>query len=310
MTAALAHYLLQPRSGLLLAFAGMAALMHFRGRVRLRFARQLSDHSTFTAPYNALVYLFSRVANRPFLNAADFPELAALKANWTTFRDEAQGLLDAGRIAAATGDNDIGFHSFFRRGWTRFYLKWYGEPLPSAERWAPRSLEILKRVPSIKGAMFAALPPGARLGRHRDPFAGSVRYHLGLVTPNGDRCWIEVDGERRAWSNGEVMLFDETYVHEAFNGWDRTRLVLFCDVERPLRQPLAALNRWIAANVMHASRTQNVPGESVGAINRIYEQAAKLIAAGKALKARNPQLYRMLKIDAAIGLVAVLLAPW
>src|SRR5579871_2266251 len=79
MTAALAHYLLQPRSGLLLAFAGMAALMHFRGRVRLRFARQLSDHSTFTAPYNALVYLFSRVANRPFLNAADFPELAALK---------------------------------------------------------------------------------------------------------------------------------------------------------------------------------------------------------------------------------------
>ena len=43
--------------------------------------------------------------------------------------------------------------------------------------------------------MFAVLPPGGKLGAHRDPFAGSLRYHLGLVTPNSDKCRILVDGQ-------------------------------------------------------------------------------------------------------------------
>jgi hypothetical protein len=63
--------------------------------------------------------------------------------------------------------------------------------------------------------MFAELPPGAKLNPHRDPFAGSMRYHLGLATPNDDRCFIEVDGERHSWRDGEGVIFDETYIHWA-----------------------------------------------------------------------------------------------
>jgi beta-hydroxylase len=33
-----------------------ASYVHFRGRVRHSFLRQLTDHSTFFAPVNALVY--------------------------------------------------------------------------------------------------------------------------------------------------------------------------------------------------------------------------------------------------------------
>jgi beta-hydroxylase len=64
-------------------------------------------------------------------------------------------------------------------------------------------VELVNQIPGIKAAMFTSLPPGARLVRHRDPFAGSIRYHLGLVTPNSDDCFIEVDGERRSWHDGE-----------------------------------------------------------------------------------------------------------
>jgi beta-hydroxylase len=32
--------------------------------------------------------------------------------------------------------------------------------------------------------MFALLPGGSHLNPHRDPFGGSLRYHLGLSTPN------------------------------------------------------------------------------------------------------------------------------
>ena len=298
------------RVGVIALIFAMALAMHYRGQARLKFARQLGDHSTFTAPYNLLVYLFSRAPNRPFLDPADFPELGVLTDNWHVFREEGQALLEQGRVTAATGDNDVGFHTFFRRGWTRFYLKWYGEPLASARQWCPRSVEILRRVPGVHGAMFAALPAGARLGRHRDPFAGSLRYHLGLITSNDGRCWIEVDGIRRYWRDGQPMMFDETYVHEAENGWNQTRLVLFCDVERPLAQPLAGLNRWVTRHIMPATRTQNVEGEPIGGINRFYGRVANVVASGKALKARNRQLYYGLKTVVILTLVVALIAPW
>jgi beta-hydroxylase len=300
----------EPRLALITLVLMMASFVHYRGQVRLKFARQLTDHSTFTAPYNALVYMFSQAPNQPFLDPADYPELRVLTHNWQVFREEGLRLLEEGRVRASTGHNDVGFHTFFRRGWTRFYLKWYGDPLASAEQWCPRSVALLRQAPSVHGAMFAALPPGARLGRHRDPFAGSLRYHLGLVTSNDDRCWIEVDGLRRHWRDGQAMMFDETFVHEAHNGWDQTRLVLFCDIERPLAQPMATFNHWVTNHVMRATRTQNVDGEPIGAINRFYGRIAGVIAAGKRLKARNRQVYYALKTVVIVSLVVLLIAPW
>ncbi|MCP6182937.1 aspartyl/asparaginyl beta-hydroxylase domain-containing protein, partial [Klebsiella pneumoniae] len=89
--------------------------------------------------------------------------------------------------------------SFFKKGWKRFYLKWYDKPLPSAEALCPRTVELVSSIPNVKGAMFALLPGGSHLNPHRDPFAGSLRYHLGLSTPNSDACRIYVDGQEYAW---------------------------------------------------------------------------------------------------------------
>jgi beta-hydroxylase len=295
----------RPRWVALGALVAAAAFVHYRGRVRLRFARQLTDHSTFTAPYNSLVYLFSRAPNRPFQDVDDFPALRLLRNNWRIFRDEGLALLRDGAIREATGPNDVGFHTFFRRGWKRFYLKWYGDPPPSAQNLCPQSVALLEAAPSVKGAMFAVLPPGGRLGRHRDPFAGSLRYHLGLDTPNHDDCWIEVDGERRSWRDGEAMIFDETFVHEAFNGCATPRLILFCDIERPLAPLPARLNRAVMNGVMRATCAPNLEGEPVGAINRLYGRLARLIAAGQRLKARDRRLYYLVKNAALAALTAL-----
>ena len=78
----------------------------------------------------------------------------------------------------------------------------------------------MQSIPIVNGAMFALLPPGGELGTHRDPFAGSLRYHLGLVTPNSDDCHIFVDGETYYWRDGEAVMFDETYIHWAENKTD------------------------------------------------------------------------------------------
>jgi beta-hydroxylase len=83
--------------------------------------------------------------------------------------------------------------------------------------------------------MFALLPPGGKLGAHRVPFAGSLRYHLGLLIPNSSKSHIFVDSIECVYRDGDDFLFDQTFIHRAGNATDRTRIILFCDVERPMR---------------------------------------------------------------------------
>jgi beta-hydroxylase len=284
------------RYAVLLLFAGTATYVHFRGRVRHSLPRQLTDHSTFMAPYNALMYLWSAVPNRPFIAMRHFPQLAPLQENWRTIRDEAMQLFADGHLRAAAKYNDLGFNSFFRSGWKRFYLKWYGDFLPSARALCPRTSALLAQIPSVHAAMFALLPPGSRLVAHRDPFAGSLRYHLGLSTPNSEECRIFVDGDLYYWKDGEPVVFDETFIHRAENRTDVPRVILFCDIERPLSNPLArAINRFIGQPLAHAAATQNVEGENVGVLNRLFGYAYRFRLLGKRIKAWNRTVYYALK---------------
>jgi len=288
--------LLAPKFILLYVYIASTMYVHYRGRVRHGFFRQVTDHSTLMAPYNALMYLFSAVPNRPYVEISGFPELASLAENWQTIRREAQQLLDSGCIRFAATYNDLGFNSFFKTGWKRFYVKWYDEPLPSAKSLCPRTAELVESIPGINAAMFALLPPRTKLGAHRDPFAGSLRYHLGLVTPNSDLCRIVVDGEPYVWRDGEPVMFDETFIHIAENRSDVTRIILFCDIERPLRTRLVrALNHFVKTTLIRESQTENVPGDRVGLLNHIFNAVYRVRLIGKAIKRRSRVAHYTLK---------------
>jgi len=270
---------------------------HFRGRVRLRLSRQLLDQSALLAPVNAFMVLCSRVPTTPYLPSREVPELQALDDNWEIIRDEALKMAELRRIKAAEKHDDIGFNSFFKYGWKRFYLKWYDARHPSAEELCPRTVALLKTLPKVKAAMFAELPPGGKLNKHRDPFAGSLRYHLGLVTPNDDRCHIIVDGETYSWRDGESVVFDETYVHEAYNQSDANRIILFCDVERPLKWRWAeAFNRWFGRVVMSAASSPNDGGDQTGAINKLTHAHWVIDQKRKQFKAWNRTVYKITKV--------------
>jgi len=105
--------------------------VHFRGKARLRFSRQIFDHSSVVSPINVFIYLFSKVpTDKAYLPVSDFKGLKLLTDNWQTIRDEALALDSLEKIKAAEKNDDAGFNSFFKKGWKRFYLKWY-EAKPS-----------------------------------------------------------------------------------------------------------------------------------------------------------------------------------
>ena len=276
-----------------LVFIVCAVYVQIRGKVRhTKLTRRITDHSNFLGPINCLFYGFSSVKNTPYIDVKHFPELQVLEDNWEVFKEEAIRLNDGQNIKASDDLDDIGFNSFFKTGWKRFYLKWYGSSLDSAKKLCPNTVEMLEKIPSVKAGMFAMLPPGARLVKHRDPYAGSFRYHLGLDVPESDQCFINVDGETYSWRNGEPVMFDETYIHFAENQTDQNRIVLFLDVKRPVNFFLVDwINTLFSRIVMSASATKNLEGDKVGAINRLFAYVYKIRSLGKRVKKFNKPLY-------------------
>jgi beta-hydroxylase len=109
--------------------------------------------------------------------------------------------------------------------------------------------------------------------------------------------------------DGEDILFDETYLHYAENTTSDDRLILFCDVERPLKtQAMTAVNRWVSKHIINESATQNEQGERVGWINRIFAYVYHVRLTGKRIKACNKRVYYAVKYLLIGGIVAAFLA--
>ena len=290
---------------ILAIFIASAIYIQTRGEVRhAMLRRRITDHSNLLGPINVLFYAFSRVPTTPYVDPKLFAELNVLQDNWKTIRSEALQLDSQGAIKASDDLDDIGFNSFFKTGWTRFYLKWYGSTLNSAARFCPETTRLVESLPSVKGAMFAMLPPGARLVKHRDPFAGSLRYHMGLETPNDDRCFINVDGKTYSWRDGDVVMFDETYIHYAENQTDQNRIILFLDIKRPVTFALVDwLNTVFSNAVMRASATKNMPGDRVGGLNKAFGFIYKVRLVGKRIKSWNKRVYYILQYGLYLALI-------
>ena len=290
---------------ILTLFVMCAVYVQHRGKVQHeRLTRKITDHSNVMAPINCLFYAFSRHKNTAYFDADDFPELKVLENNWEVIRDEAIALNNQAHIKASADLDDLGFNSFFRTGWKRFYLKWYGASLNSADQLCPKTVALINAIPKVKGAMFAMLPPGARLGKHRDPYAGSLRYHLGLVTPNSEDCYISVDGEKYSWRDGKAIMFDETYIHYAINNTDQNRIILFLDVKRPVNFFLVDwINGIFCRIVLSASATKNIRGDKVGLLNRLFGYVYTIRRLGKKIKAKNKTVYYILQYALYLALI-------
>lgn len=263
-------------------------------------------------PFNCLLYIFTKpFARPPIMDMSNFPELKELEDNWEVIRDEAMALMDTGGFDSITDPDeasyyDIGFRTFYKYGWTKFYLNWYGYTHESAKQACPKTVELLSKVPSVNGAMFSFLPPGGELTRHLDPVACSLRYHLGLKTPNDERCYISVDGQQHSWRDGQPLLFDVTYLHFVRNDSDKPRLLLMCDVERPMSRFGHILNlpyKWL----MRATVVPNTDQDQRGFANRVFSGLVPILDKAKNLKQTNLPAYKALKYTVNTILLLIVL---
>jgi aspartate beta-hydroxylase len=91
-------------------------------------------------------------------------------------------------------------------------------PLPRVERHGP---EVL----------FSVFTSGTHLLPHRGVTNTRLVSHLPLIVPAD--CALQVGGETHTWQEGRVVVFDDTYEHDAWNRSDELRVVLIVDLWNP-----------------------------------------------------------------------------
>ena len=100
----------------------------FRGQARWAgFGEYVRKGWPIFTPFNCLLYLFTARKARPaIMDMTKFPELKPLADNWQTIRDDAVELMAEGGFEKITDNDsasyyDIGFRTFYKYGWTKFY---------------------------------------------------------------------------------------------------------------------------------------------------------------------------------------------
>lgn len=187
----------------------------------------------------------SLVPTTPFLPAETFswvsrveemvPVVQAELSDVLNYRDDLPNFQDISVDQASISNDD---------GWKTFFFLGYGFRSVANCRRCPKTAALLDSIPGLVTGFFSILSPGKRIPPHRGPWRGVLRYHLALRVPEpASASGIRVGGEEAHWQEGRSLLFDDGYSHEAWNGTDGVRVVLFCDVLRPLRAPADQVNK-------------------------------------------------------------------
>lgn len=188
---------------------------------------------------NDLIARSSLIPNDPVFDPRDFGWTALLRDNWQTIRDEALAIYRHRSAIPPLRDISPDHRALVKdQRWRSFFLIGYGHRQEENIARAPRTAQLVSHIPGLNSAFFSILEPGTVIVPHRGVTKAFITAHLGLVVPHdAQRLWMRVDKQRVGWREGEWLIFDDTYEHEVRNDTGKARIVLLCQVERPLRQP-------------------------------------------------------------------------
>jgi aspartyl/asparaginyl beta-hydroxylase (cupin superfamily) len=166
-----------------------------------------------------------------FYRPGDFPWAETLRRNWRVIRDEFEAYVARERGALRP---NFAPDAVELTGWLGVNLFTYLRRYHAHCRAFPRTMAVLGTIPDLVSAYINLLEPGSSLPPHFGETNVVYRVHMGLVVPGGvDQCGMQVDGERRGWAEGEVLVFNDARKHFVWNRSDRPRVILVLDVMKP-----------------------------------------------------------------------------
>jgi len=198
---------------------------------------------------------------REFTPREELPWAAVIEAHVGAIRDEYLAAIADG--AQQSPYVDAGARSPMWRqlrgnpDWSALHLYKLAEPTALAGRF-PKTLAALADVDVVRIAgkpmelFFSRLKPGTHIPPHFGIANNRITVHLPLIVP-GD-CEIRVGNLKHRWREGEIMAFDDSFEHEAWNRASADRVVLIFEAHHPdlaraereaIQSAIDARGRWL-----------------------------------------------------------------
>ncbi|MFE7777024.1 aspartyl/asparaginyl beta-hydroxylase domain-containing protein [Streptomyces sp. NPDC057445] len=178
------------------------------------------------------------ISERPWHDPYEHPEVAPVVRAFESGHAAIKEELAAAWAQRRGQFSDYEHYLVRQNDWQALYLYKRGRLMAESEPLVPTAYRILRETAVDTGAIcplleshFSTLLPGAAIRPHCDLWNFSINLHVAVDIP--EDCGIRVAGEARPWKEGECLLFDYSFEHEAWNHGARPRTCLLVDLWHP-----------------------------------------------------------------------------
>ena len=220
--------------------AGLAAIERTHGPGSLeRVRRMLDPRQRARHPMQKQAkWILPGIAQQPWHDPHAYPTIAPiverLEASHAAIKREL--------VQAWSGSRErFGNYEHYmvtRDDWKALYVFRKGRLVADTAALVPETYRIVDELAVRTGLLcplleshFSTLLPGAVIPPHCDLWNFSINLHFAIDIPK--ECAIRVAGEERTWTEGNCLLFDYSFLHDAYNRSDRPRTCLLLDLWHP-----------------------------------------------------------------------------
>lgn len=117
--------------------------------------------------------------------------------------------------------------------WSVFTLKFFGLNHINNQALCPKTTQLIQSIPELISCDFSRMKPHTTIEAHHGYSRMILRGHLSLIAPAGNQCGIRVEDEIKHHVQGEMIIFDDSFEHSAWNHSNQERIVLMFDFPNP-----------------------------------------------------------------------------
>lgn len=194
-------------------------------------------------------FYFPGLTDQPYHNPRTQPWAKELEATFPAIRQEALELLnDPSQFTSfLTFRPQENIRNYVAGdgvapAWDAYFFYRHGQRIDAHHARCPQTSALLDRIERCEIAgqapeiCFSLLAPGSHIMPHYGVTNTRLVMHLPLFVPPGCALNIIGAGEHH-WREGELMMFDDTFLHEAWNRSESPRVILLMDCWNPELTP-------------------------------------------------------------------------
>lgn len=178
-------------------------------------------------------YHFTEKNLRFFYDTADFEFLKPIESNFEIIKSELLELLEMQKENQWLRTFPNYVTSEKDKAWKVFSFVFFGIKFLHNAELCPKTSELIYSIPDIISCDYSFLKGNSHILPHKGYSRMVLRCHLPLIVPSSKDCAIRVGDKTHHWQEGKLVIFDDSFEHEAWNNSKDDRVVLMFDIPNP-----------------------------------------------------------------------------